>query len=59
MHPFHTIVVAVDFSDTSADTIETALELCDRDEWVEVTPDAVRIRKRVLDYNKRPRRDDD
>jgi GTP-binding protein len=39
-------------------TIESALELVDRDEWVEVTPDAVRIRKRILDYNKRPRRDD-
>jgi nucleotide-binding universal stress UspA family protein len=27
MHPFHTLVVAVDFSDTSADTIRVALEL--------------------------------
>jgi nucleotide-binding universal stress UspA family protein len=27
MHPFHTIVVAVDFSETSADTVKTALEL--------------------------------
>jgi nucleotide-binding universal stress UspA family protein len=27
MHPFHTIVVAVDFSETSADTIRVALEL--------------------------------
>ena len=27
MHPFHTIVVAVDFSDTSTDTIDAALEL--------------------------------
>jgi nucleotide-binding universal stress UspA family protein len=27
MHPFHTIVVAVDFSETSADTLDAALEL--------------------------------
>jgi GTP-binding protein len=39
-------------------TIESALEFVDRDELVEVTPDAVRVRKRVLDTNKRPRRDD-
>lgn len=38
--------------------IETALEFIDRDELVEVTPDAVRIRKRVLAGAKRPRRDD-
>jgi GTP-binding protein len=40
-------------------TIDTALEFIDRGELVEVTPDAVRIRKRVLECNKRPRRDDD
>ncbi|HEX3593973.1 MAG TPA: translational GTPase TypA, partial [Polyangiaceae bacterium] len=39
-------------------TIESALEFVDRDEVVEITPDAVRVRKRVLDTNKRPRRDD-
>ncbi|HEX9620969.1 MAG TPA: translational GTPase TypA, partial [Polyangiaceae bacterium] len=39
--------------------IETALEFIDRDELVEVTPDAVRIRKRVLSCARRPRRDDD
>jgi GTP-binding protein len=39
-------------------TIETALEFIDRDELVEVTPDAVRIRKRILSGAKRPRRDD-
>jgi GTP-binding protein len=39
-------------------TIETALEFIDRDEVVEVTPDAVRVRKRVLACNRRPRRDD-
>jgi GTP-binding protein len=37
-------------------TIESALEFVDRDEWVEITPDSVRIRKRILDGNKRPRR---
>jgi len=40
-------------------TIDTALEFIDRDELVEVTPDAVRVRKRVLDCNRRPRRDDE
>jgi GTP-binding protein len=39
-------------------TIDTALEFIDRDELAEVTPDAVRIRKRILDQNRRPRRDD-
>ncbi len=29
------------------------------DELVEVTPDAVRVRKRILDCNRRPRRDDE
>ncbi|HMA97372.1 MAG TPA: EF-Tu/IF-2/RF-3 family GTPase, partial [Polyangiaceae bacterium] len=38
--------------------IETALEFIDRDEMVEVTPDAVRLRKRVLSGAKRPRRTD-
>jgi GTP-binding protein len=38
-------------------TIDTALEHIDRDEIVEVTPDAVRVRKRVLACNRRPRRD--
>jgi GTP-binding protein len=40
-------------------SIDTALEFIDRDELVEVTPDAVRVRKRVLDCNKRPRRDEE
>jgi len=40
-------------------TIDTALEFIDRDELVEVTPDAVRVRKQVLDCNRRPRRDDE
>ncbi len=38
-------------------TIETALEFIDRDELVEITPDAVRLRKKVLDTARRPRRD--
>jgi GTP-binding protein len=40
-------------------TIDAALDFIDKDELVEVTPDAVRVRKRVLDCNKRPRRDDE
>jgi GTP-binding protein len=40
-------------------SIDTALEFIDRDELVEVTPDSVRVRKKVLDCNRRPRRDDD
>jgi len=40
-------------------TIESALEFIDRDELLEVTPDALRIRKKVLQNNIRPRRDDD
>jgi GTP-binding protein len=39
-------------------SIETALEYVDRDEIAEVTPDAVRVRKRILACNRRPRRDD-
>jgi GTP-binding protein len=39
-------------------TIETAMEWIDGDELVEVTPDAVRVRKRELACNKRERRAD-
>ncbi len=39
-------------------TIETAMEWIDRDELVEVTPDAVRVRKRELAINRRDRRQD-
>jgi GTP-binding protein len=39
-------------------TIDTALEFIDRDELVEVTPDMIRVRKQILDCNKRPRRDE-
>ncbi|MGA3123046.1 MAG: translational GTPase TypA [Polyangiaceae bacterium] len=37
-------------------TIETAMEWIDADELVEVTPDAVRVRKAILDTSRRPRR---
>jgi GTP-binding protein len=40
-------------------TIETGLEFIDQDEIVEITPDAVRIRKRVLSASTRPRRTDE
>lgn len=39
-------------------TIETALEWIDADELVEITPDAVRVRKRILSCNQRPRREE-
>jgi GTP-binding protein len=39
-------------------TIETALEWIDADELVEVTPDAIRVRKRILSCNLRPRREE-
>jgi len=38
--------------------IETAMEWIDADELVEVTPDAVRVRKKVLECNRRDRRED-
>jgi GTP-binding protein len=34
-------------------SIEQAIEWINDDETVEVTPDAIRVRKRILDYNKR------
>jgi len=39
--------------------IDTAIEFIDQDEVVEVTPDAVRVRKRILSQEKRPRRRED
>jgi GTP-binding protein len=39
-------------------TIETAMEWIDADELVEVTPDAIRVRKQILEINRRPRRSD-
>ena len=38
-------------------TIESAIDWIDHDELVEITPDAVRVRKAVLQENRRPRRD--
>jgi len=38
-------------------TIEGALEWIDQDELVEITPDAIRVRKQILECNRRPRRD--
>jgi len=38
-------------------TLDRALEWIDHDELAEVTPSAVRVRKRVLAANQRPRRD--
>ncbi|MCA9601884.1 MAG: translational GTPase TypA, partial [Myxococcales bacterium] len=40
-------------------TLETGLEFIDGDELLEVTPDALRVRKKVLECNRRPRRDDE
>jgi GTP-binding protein len=37
-------------------TIETALDWLDQDELVEITPDAIRLRKRMLECNRRPKR---
>jgi GTP-binding protein len=39
--------------------IETALEQIDADELVEITPDAIRLRKRVLSKARRPKRNAD
>ena len=39
-------------------SLENGLEFIDRDELMEVTPAGVRVRKKILDLNKRPRRDD-
>lgn len=37
-------------------TIEGAMEYIDADEIVEITPDAIRVRKIILDCNRRPKR---
>ena len=39
-------------------SIETAMEWIDADELVEVTPDHVRVRKQILNINRRPKRAD-
>ena len=38
-------------------TIETALDWIDQDELVEVTPETVRVRKAILQSNRRPKRE--
>ena len=37
-------------------TLEKAIEFIADDEYVEITPKSIRLRKKVLQYNKRPRR---
>ncbi|MDB4971857.1 MAG: GTP-binding protein [Myxococcaceae bacterium] len=37
-------------------TIETAMEWIDGDELVEITPDAIRLRKKILECSRRPKR---
>jgi GTP-binding protein len=36
-------------------SLEPAIEFIKEDELVEVTPLSVRIRKKILDFNKRPK----
>lgn len=36
-------------------TLEEALEFINPDEWVEITPENIRVRKRLLDHNERRR----
>jgi GTP-binding protein len=36
--------------------LEQAIEFIADDEYVEITPKSIRLRKKVLQYNKRPRR---
>ncbi len=45
------------FSDSTRPmNLEQALEFIKEDELVEITPSSIRLRKRVLEYNKRPKR---
>jgi GTP-binding protein len=37
-------------------SLEQALQFIAEDEWLEVTPKAIRVRKKILEANKRPRR---
>ncbi len=37
-------------------SLEQALQFIAEDEWVEVTPKSIRVRKKILEANKRPRR---
>ena len=40
-------------------TIEGSMEWIDRDELVELTPDSIRVRKKILDGRRRPKRRED
>ena len=46
---------AIKLGDPKLFTLEEALEFIDDDELVEITPDAIRLRKKILDENKRKR----
>jgi GTP-binding protein len=37
-------------------TLEEAIEFISEDEYVEVTPQLIRLRKKILEYNKRPKK---
>ncbi len=37
-------------------SLEQALQFIAEDEWLEITPEAIRVRKKILEANKRPRR---
>ena len=36
-------------------SLEQAIEFIKEDELVEVTPQSIRLRKKILEYNKRPK----
>lgn len=46
---------AVKLPDPRLFTLEEALEFIEDDELIEITPDAIRLRKKILDENKRKR----
>jgi len=37
-------------------TLEEAIEFISDDEFVEITPKSIRLRKKILEYNKRPKK---
>ncbi len=37
-------------------TLEEAIEFISDDELVEITPKSIRLRKKILEYNKRPKK---
>lgn len=46
---------AIRLSEAKIFTLEEALEFIEEDELLEITPDAIRLRKKILDENKRKR----